>query len=542
MRNAEFGGPIFDPAPKWCDIAGTVEASLLEQIPEAIREKVARLFQEREQQILLLRELVRLFHIDKFGASSEKLTDAQLALLNLEPSVTQDEVEAEAALPEVEKQAVTEPPLQERKPAQKSKRKSPVRQSFAPELPRKERIVESAPGECRCKACGGETRVIGYEESERLSVEPVRYFVEVTKREKRACPRCAQGGVSTAPMPAQIVEKGVFSNALVVDVIEKKYASHLPLYRQAQQIKRDCGYEPSRSTLSDCVLQAGASLRLVKEAMKADLLSGGYIQADETRVPVQVHTKEGVNHTGYFWQYSRPKGPVVYEFRMGRERAGPKEFLGSYNGILQTDGYAAYEKVGGKGMKHVCCLAHVRRKFYETLQVDPENVHAGFVLLKIGEIYAVEERARSLGMDEVERGRERRQRSVGLLGELRELVLRASKEALPQSLLGKACQYALKLWSRLELIMADGRIEVDNNWVENGMRPIALGRKNWLHIGSEAAGRDVAALASVVETCKRNGIGLRGYLQSVLPGLNDVLAMRAAELTPMAWHSRQVEK
>ena len=211
-----------------------------------------------KQQILLLRELVRLFHIDKFGASSEKLTDAQLALLNLEPSVTQDEVEAEAALPEVEKQAVTEPPLQERKPAQKSKRKSPVRQSFAPELPRKERIVESAPGECRCKACGGETRVIGYEESERLSVEPVRYFVEVTKREKRACPRCPQGGVSTAPMPAQIVDKGVFSNALVVDVIEKKYASHLPLYRQAQQIKRDCGYEPSRSTLSDCVLQAGA--------------------------------------------------------------------------------------------------------------------------------------------------------------------------------------------------------------------------------------------------------------------------------------------
>ncbi len=129
-----------------------------------------------------------------------------------------------------------------------------------------------------------------------------------------------------------------------------------------------------------------------------------------------------------------------------------------------------------------------------------------------------------------------------MLGELRELVLCASKEALPQSLLGKACQYALNLWSRLELIMAEGRIEVDNNWVENGMRPIALGRKNWLHIGREAAGCDVAVLASVVETCKRNRIGLRGYLQSVLPGLNDVLAKRAAELTPMAWHSRQVEK
>ncbi len=114
--------------------------------------------------------------------------------------------------------------------------------------------------------------------------------------------------------------------------------------------------------------------------------------------------------------------------------------------------------------------------------------------------------------------------------------------ALPQSLLGKACQYALKLWNRLELILADGRIEVDNNWVENGMRPIALGRKNWLHIGSEAAGRDVAALASVVETCKRNRISVRGYLQSVLSGLNAVIAKRAAELTPLAWQSRHTQK
>ena len=162
--------------------------------------------------------------------------------------------------------------------------------------------------------------------------------------------------------------------------------------------------------------------------------------------------------------------------------------------------------------------------------------------MKIGEIYAVEEHARIAGLDEAARGRERAQRSVALLGEMRELVVRASKEALPQSLLGKACQYALKLWSRLELILADGRIEVDNNWVENGMRPIALGRKNWLHIGSEAAGRDVAALASVVETCKRNRISVRDYLQNVLPGLNDVIAKRAAELTPLAWQSRQTQK
>ena len=534
---------------------------LLEEIPTTLRDKVQRAFEERErffqrqqqafelareqllQEILRLRHLVRLYQIDKFGASSEKLTDSQMALLNLEPSVSSGEVEAEAQLPEGDKTVAGAPALEDlaqetcevHAPLKAKSKKQPIRQNFPAELPRRERRIEAGPEACRCRVCGGVTRVIGYEESERLSVEPVRYFVEVTQREKRACPRCPQAGVHTAPMPAQIVEKGVFSNALVVDVIEKKYASHLPLYRQAQQIARESGYLPSRSTLSDCVLEAGASLRLVKEAMKAELLAGGYIQADETRVPVQARTPEGGNHTGYFWQYSRPGGPVVYDFRMDRGRNGPREFLENYEGILQTDGYTAYDKVGGKGIRRACCLAHVRRKFYETLQVDPGNVEAGFALLKIGEIYAVEKEAREAGLDALARGRLRAQRSMPLLGQLRELVVAAAGKALPKSLLGKACAYALSLWGRLEVIFGDGRIEVDNNWVENGMRPIALGRKNWLHIGSETAGHRVAAVASVVESCKRSGIGVKEYLESVLPGLNTALAREVGALTPHAW-------
>ena len=541
-----------------------VNHTLLEKLPAALRSEVHRVFEEGEravallekreqafellrkeltEEILRLRQLVRLYQIDKFGASSEKLTDSQMALLNLEPSVSEEEVQAEAHLPEAQKTVAGAPALENlaeetrraHSPSKVRSRKPAVRQEFPAELPRRERQIEAAPEACRCRVCGAQTRVIGYEESERLSVEPVRYFVEVTKREKRACPRCPEGGVSTAPMPSQIVEKGVFSNALVVDVLEKKYATHLPLYRQAQQIARDSGYAPSRSTLSDCVLEAGASLRLVKEAMKAELFSGGYIQADETRVPVQVRTREGVNHTGYFWQYSRPGGPVVYDFQMDRGRNGPKAFLEHYGGILQTDGYTAYDKVGGEGIRRACCLAHVRRRFYETLQGDPGNVEAGFVLLKIGEIYAVEKEAREAGMDADGRGRLRAQRSVELLGQLRELVVGASRKALPKSLLGRACQYALGLWPRLEEIFRDGRIEVDNNWVENGMRAIALGRKNWLHIGSEMAGHRVAAVASVVESCKRGGIGVRDYLESVLPGLNEVPARSVGELTPHAW-------
>ena len=536
-----------------------IPENLLLQMAVPVRRQVEDIFvglradflntqRKLEQENALLRELVRLLQIDKFGAGSEKLTDAQLARLEREPSVTKDEVTAEANVCEADKKAVT-PPEQEAQQTLKGKgskkrtpKRHPVRQPLPATLRRQEHVIPSSAEQCQCKCCGQQTRVIGYEESERLSVAPAHYFVEVTKREKRACPHCPQAGVSTAAAPACIVEKGVFSNDLVVDVIEKKYAQHLPLYRQAQQIERDCGYAPSLSTLSDCVLQAGALLRLVKEAMRADLLAGGYIQADETTVPVQVPTKHGSNHTGYFWQYSRPNGPVVYEFRMGRERAGPEKFLRGYSGILQSDGYAAYQHLEtGGSIQHACCLAHVRRKFYETLQVDPGNAHAGLVLLKIGELYDVEAQARKAGLSAQERGQLRARSSVKMLAELKTLVVAASVEALPRGLLGRACQYALKLWERLELIMSDGRIEVDNNWVENGMRPIALGRKNWLHIGSEEAGTHVAAVASVVETCKRNAICVKEYLRSVLPGLNGVLTRDVAELTPLAWKVRRLQ-
>jgi hypothetical protein len=157
------------------------------------------------------------------------------------------------------------------------------------------------------------------------------------------------------------------------------------------------------------------------------------------------------------------------------------------------------------------------------------------VLLKIGEIYAVEKEAREADLDALARGRLRAQRSMPLLEQLRELVVVSAGKALPKSLLGKACAYALSLWGRLEVIFGDGRIEVDNNWVENGMRPIALGRKNWLHIGSETAGHRVAAVASVVESCKRSGIGVKEYLESVLLGLNTALAWEVGALTPHAW-------
>ena len=188
-------------------------------------------------------------------------------------------------------------------------------------------------------------------------------------------------------------------------------------------------------------------------------------------------------------------------------------------------------------MVHVCCLAHIRRKFFDALQFNKEDGHARAVMQKNGELYAVEKKARDLGLDADARRELRRSKSLPLLEPLRELILSARDKATPKSNLGKACQYALKLWGRLLLIFEDGRIEIDNNMAENAMRPVALGRKNWLHVGSEKAGPKLAALASVVETCKRHGIDVRAYLLDVLPRVANWPAYRVHELTPLAWQA-----
>jgi transposase len=494
-------------------------------------EKTRRDLSRAQREIALLREMLRLMRIKKYGPSAEALHDGQLDLLERELWVEAGEVKAEAALPSAEKEALTE-----RKPVQR-----PVRAELPKHLPRREKLLVCAPEQCVCRQCGREKQVIGFDESERLGVEPAVYYVEVTKREKRACADCEEMGVCAAPLPERIVEKGVLTDEVAVEVILGKMSDHLPLYRQVERMERACGYSPALSTLSDLMMHAGSLLRLVVEAQARDLLSGGYIQADETRLPVQTQRTPGRNHQAFLWQYSRPGGAVVFDFRMGRERAGPQNFLRDFAGTLQTDGYAAYDKIGGKGMVHVCCLAHIRRKFHEALQLHPGDEHARAVVGKIGELYAVDKEARERGLEPEARRQLREEKSVPLLGALRALILAAQAKAPPKSQLGKACQYALKLWRRLGAIFENGDIELDNNIAENAMRPVALGRKNWLHVGSEKAGPKLAALASVVETCKRNGIDARAYLLEVLPRLANWPAHRAQELTPLAWQAAKTQ-
>jgi transposase len=300
-----------------------------------------------EMRIQSLEELLRLARIAKYGPGSEKLNSAQLELLELEPGVSGDEVEAESKR---EPFAPAAPP--------KKRQKHPGRQTLPADLPRVERVLPGTPEQCICRSCGAETVVIGYEQSEQLDVKPAEYFVSVVKREKRACQGCKEGGVATAPLPARIIDKSLVSDQVVINTIISKYCDHVPLYRQSAILERETGIEISRATLDGWVIRVGGLLLPIVAAMSRELRTASYLQADETPVDVQSKDKRGKNHQAYLWQYGSPGGSVVFDFRMGRGREGPKLFLGPFSGILQTDGYAAYDKVGGAGMVHAACWAH----------------------------------------------------------------------------------------------------------------------------------------------------------------------------------------
>ena len=400
-------------------------------------------------------------------------------------------------------------------------------------------MIACTPEQCTCQACGQPTAVIGYDDSEQLDVEPAKYFVVVTKREKRACKHCEEGGVAAAPAPARIIEKGLVSDRVVIDTVVAKYSDHLPLYRQSAILEREAGVEISRATMDGWVMRVGELLIPIVEVMRRELLGGSYIQADETTVDVQMHDGRGQNHQAYLWQYGRPGGGVVFDFRLGRGRDGPKKFLGQFEGILQTDGYVAYDHVGGPKMVHAGCWAHARRKFFEAAKLNPSDAAA--TRHRDADRRAVRDRRPGARTEPGPRRAPCAASGAGPAvggGQSAGRSRRPATPALPSSALGKAANYTLSLWRKLTRFLEYPELELSNNLAENSMRPVALGRKNWIHVGSQQAGPKVAAILSIVESCRRLKIPVREYLAAVLPGLADISIQRLAELTPTAWAAR----
>jgi transposase len=500
-------------------------------IPPSESEQIVDLRKElawAKLKIQSLEEQLRLQRIRKYGPGSEKLNDAQLQLLDLEPGVSNVEVQAESG-----REPLPSPAKQQ------ARRKHPGRQELPARLPRVERVIACTPEQCTCKLCGQAKAVIGYDVSEQLDVEPAQYFVVVTKREKRACKHCEEGGVAAAPAPERIIEKSLVSDRVVIDTVVAKYSDHLPLYRQSAILEREASVEIGRATLDGWVMRVGELLIPMVEVMRRELLGGSYIQADETPVDVQLHDGRGQNHQAYLWQYGQPGGGVVFEFCLGRGREGPKEFLGQFEGILQTDGYVAYEKVGGPKLVHAGCWAHSRRKFLDAVKLNPNDVVAARLVKLIDELFGIDAVAREEKLDHAARHVLRLESAQPLVAIIKGEVEAARDASLPSSALGKAANYTLLQWRKLTRFLEHAELELSNNLAENSMRPVALGRKNWIHVGSRQAGPKVAAILSIVETCRRLKIPIRSYLAAVLPGIADVSIHRLAELTPTAWAARQ---
>jgi len=467
----------------------------------------------------LLREMLRLARIRMFGPAAERLSDLQLELLETEPSAVKEELDAEA----------DQPPPPKSSPR---RRRHPGRTPLPAHLPRREEIVACEPSQCRCGCCGAEKKLIGFEQTEELAVIPAQYYVRLIKREKRACPEHPEDGVATAPVPPKILPKAKVSSELLIEMAVAKYRDHKPLYRQAMSLESDAGVELDQQTICGWMMSFGELLRPVAKAQWADLLVGGYIQADETPVPVR---GSGGYRQAWMWEYGRPKGPVIFEFSTSRGRDGPRELLKKFGGLLQHDDYAGYNGVGGNGVVHLGCWAHSRRKFFEAHQLDKDNAALRGVIETIKDLYAVEADAREQNLDSAERSAMRKQRSAPILESLKSKITALRASALPASKAAEACNYALGNWGLLTRYVDHGLAEIDNNWAENAIRPLALGRKNWLHIGSEAAGPKVAAIVSIFATCKRLDIDVRAYLLDVLVKLPAWPINRVAELTPTAW-------
>ncbi len=485
----------------------------------------------RDQIIEQQNQKIRLLNFKLWGPKGDTISPAQTALLFDEASVTAAEIQQEASLPQAQK----DNPLPR---ARKPRPYHPGREKLPEHLERREVIIPCHPQDCRCDRCGAERPLIGYERSEELVCDPATFHVRVTLREKRGSHCQDEQGVATAPAPAKIVPKSKLSNEFIIEALARKYQQHTPVYRQCAVLAEDHGIDLSRATLTTGILAAGGLLSAVVRAQAGELRKSSYLQADETPVAVQTGEKSGRNHHAYIWEYSQPGGPVVFDFQMGRGREGPEKFLLGFRGTLQCDGYAAYDDLG-QGIVYAGCMAHARRGFVEAAKLAPQNPLPVEILDRIGQLYAVEEKARQAGLEPAQRQAVRQSQSAPLMEALKLRLVEIRQQIPPGGKLAQACNYTLGQWSRLEEYLKNGLVEIDNNWCEGAMRPLALGRKNWLHLGSPEAGPKVAAIASIVETCRRLDINLRTYLKDILPKLGDWPANRVAELTPTAWKAAQ---
>ena len=460
-----------------------------------------------KHQVSLLQKMI-------FGPKSDRFKlPAEVPSNQLSLGVTVDTV----AEVEVKKSTVKE---HDRTKVKIEPKKHPGRTALPSNLRREEIIIE--PNE----DLTGYTR-IDDEVTEVLEVTPAEFYVKRYVRHKYV--RKDGEGIAIGKLPKRAIEKGMAGASVLAMLIIGKFVDHLPIYRQIAIFKR-IGVSLHYNTVLDWCNQGLDVLTPLYELLKRQLLKSIYIQADETGIKVLDSEKKGSSHQGYLWAYRDvANNLVMFEYQPGRNKEGPARLLKDFKGVLQTDGYAAYNQFAGReGVKILHCMAHARRYFKEAENNDKER--STYALLNIQRLYELERQIKELTVEQ--RQQIRQDKAVPILEELRQWMIEQYKAVTPKSPIGKALDYSMKRWKELSAYTSDGRLEIDNNKIENEIRPIALGRKNYLFAGSHESAQRIAMIYSLLATCKANGINPLKWINHVLEEIPNRTVNNIEDLLP----------
>lgn len=453
----------------------------------------------------------------KFSHKSEQLNALQLSLL--------DEVsDADIAAIEIE---LAE--LQSKTTDNSIEKSQPKRQPLPPHLPRVDIYHEPQSKTC---GCGCQLRQIGADTSEKLDYISGHFQVERHIRNKWVCDECET--LIQEPMPAHIIDKGTPSTGLLAHLLIAKYADHLPLYRQEQIFSRS-GINISRSTMAEWIGTCGLRLEPIAQALKETLLKQSILHADETPVPMLKPGKKKT-HKAYIWAYASPSNApikaVYYNFTEGRSGQYARDVLKQWQGHLICDDYGGYKQCFKQGAIEVGCMAHARRKFVELHESGKSQIAQQAIEL-IAQLYSIEKEAKDLQPDERQKIRQIKAKPItDLLNQwLNTYLAKVPKGGATE----KAINYSLKRWAALTCYLENGSLPIDNNWIENQMRPWALGRKNWLFAGSLRSGQRAANIMSLIQSAKINGLNPYAYLKDVMERLPTHKASQIDDLLPHNW-------
>jgi transposase len=497
----------------------------LHNLDEGARALVQRLLSELKHKQALLDKLtyeMALLKRLKFAAKSEALSADQSTLF------------ADAL--EEDLQAVHEEAEQMQCAAERAPRQQAKRQRLPAQLPRQQFEHEPEATEC----CGQAMRRMGEDVAEKLDYQPGVFTVHRHVRGKWVCACCQT--LKQAPVAPHIIDKGIATAGLLAHVLVAKYADHLPLYRQ-EAIYARAGAPIPRSTLAQWVGSCGVQLQPLVDALRQAVLKHSVIHADET--PVQMlkpaSQRDGKTHRAYLWAYSPGRHEqmkaVVYDFCESRAGKHAAIFLERWSGTLLVDDYAGYKQLMGQKVQEAGCWAHARRKFFE-LHVANKSQIAEQALAFIGQLYEIERIV--AGASEQERLRIRQTQSRPVMVTLQRWLQEHRAKVPEGSATAKAIDYSLRRWQALSGFIDNAQVPIDNNWIENQMRPVALGRKNWLFAGSLRAGQRAAAVMSLIQSAKLNGHDPHAYLKDVMEKLPSWPNSRIEELLPHRWQVTRV--